>query len=206
MVKAAELISYVQRSNYSNSCKHVISYQVTAMQCAASHTSLRTALHTTLHYCTALHTALHCTAPHCIQHYTTLHCIPHCTHFITHSSMRDVRLLPQECGQHVTFPEPCEVRRVLGFEAATVCLKTIMDQCYTEITDEEEDLLFIHAPEVISHFRSEGSITDAFLDTLGIPKLPADRHIDCDGMVPWRRHAYMMSHTHSKKNFVNYLR
>jgi hypothetical protein len=105
----------------------------------------------------------------------------------------------------VTFREPCDVRRVLGFEAATVCLKTVIDQCYTEITDEEEDLLFIHAPEVIQRFRSEGSVTDAFLDTLGIPKLPGDRHIDRDGLVPWRRHAYMMSHRYSKENFVNYL-
>jgi hypothetical protein len=105
----------------------------------------------------------------------------------------------------VTFREPCDVRRVLGFEAATVCLKTVIDQCYTEITDEEEDLLFIHAPEVIQRFRSEGSITDAFLDTLGIPKLPGDRHIDRDGLVPWRRHAYMMSHRYSKETFVNYL-
>lgn len=124
----------------------------------------------------------------------------HCTLLtITNTSRR------QECGQHVTFPEPCEVRRVLGFEAATVCLKTVMDQCYTEITDEQEELLFIHAPEVIRQFRSEGSITDAFLDTLGIPKLPGDRHIDRDGLVPWRRHAYMLSHTYSKENFVNYL-
>jgi hypothetical protein len=105
----------------------------------------------------------------------------------------------------VTFREPCDVRRVLGFEAATVCLKTVIDQCYTEITDEEEDLLFIHAPEVIQRFRSEGSVTDAFLDTLGIPKLPGDRHIDRDGLVPWRRHTYMMSHRYSKENFVNYL-
>lgn len=97
------------------------------------------------------------------------------------------------------------VRRVLGFEAATVCLKTVMDQCYTEITDEEEDLLFIHAPEVIRRFRSEGSVTDAFLDTLGIPKLPGDRHIDRDDLVPWRRHAYVMSHRYSKENFVNFL-
>lgn len=105
----------------------------------------------------------------------------------------------------MTFTEPCEVRRVLGFEAATVCLKTVIDQCYTEITEEEEDCLFIHAPEVIQRFRSEGSVTDAFLDSLGIPKLPGDRHIDRDGLVPWRRHAYMMSHRYSKENFVNYL-
>jgi hypothetical protein len=105
----------------------------------------------------------------------------------------------------VTFREPYDGRRVLGFEAATVCLKTVIDQCYTEITDEEDDLLFIHAPEVIQRFRSEGSVTDAFLDTLGIHKLPGDRHIDRDGLVPWRRHAYMMSHRYSKENFVNYL-
>lgn len=105
----------------------------------------------------------------------------------------------------MTFSEDCEIRRVFGFEAATVCLKTIMDQCYTDITPEEEDLLFVHAPEVIRQFRSEGSVSDAFLDDLGIPKLPGDRHIDRDGLVPWRRHAYMMSHMNSKANFVNYL-
>lgn len=88
MVKAAEVISFVQKSNYTNSRKHVISYQVIELR--------RTALHKTQH-CSALHcihccTALHCTALHkmlqcttlhrtaynnalqCKQHYTTLHC------------------------------------------------------------------------------------------------------------------------------------
>ena len=97
------------------------------------------------------------------------------------------------------------VRRVLGFENATVCLKTVMDQCYTDITDVQENQLFIHAPEVIQHIRSEGCVTDQFLDSIGVPKLPGDKHIDRDGLVPWRRHAYLLSHRYSKESFVNYL-
>lgn len=86
------------------------------------------------------------------------------------------------------------VRRVLGFGNATVCLQTVMDQCYTDITDVQENQLFIHAPEVIQHIRSEGCVTDQFLDSIGVPKLPGDKHIDRDGLVPWRRHAYLLSH------------
>lgn len=97
------------------------------------------------------------------------------------------------------------MRRVLGFENATVCLKTVMDQCYTDITDEQENLLFIHAPEVIQHIRSEGNVSDEFLDSLGVPKLPGDKHINRDGLVPWRRHAYLLSHRYSKENFIDYL-
>lgn len=94
---------------------------------------------------------------------------------------------------------------MLGFENATVCLKTVMDQCYTDITDEQENQLFIHAPEVIQRIRSDGCVTDNFLDSIGIPKLPADKHIDRDGLVPWRRHAYLLSHRYSRESFVNYL-
>lgn len=80
-----------------------------------------------------------------------------------------------------------------------------MDQCYTDITDEQENLLFIHAPEVIQHIRSEGNVSDEFLDSLGVPKLPGDKHINRDGLVPWRRHAYLLSHRYSKENFIDYL-
>ena len=78
MVKAAEVISYIQKSSYTNSCKHVIRYQVTALHFTAYNT-----LHCTAHnalYSTAYNT-LHCTALHCTALHTTLHC----TDFITHS-------------------------------------------------------------------------------------------------------------------------
>lgn len=80
-----------------------------------------------------------------------------------------------------------------------------MDQCYTDITIPEEEVLFSHAPEVIQHIRTEGCVTDQYLDSLGIPKLPDGRHIDRDGLVPWRRHAYLMSHAYSKLDFIDYL-
>jgi hypothetical protein len=67
MMKAAEVIVFVQKSNYTNSRKHVVSYQVTC------NTSLHTTLHTTPH-----HTVLHCTAHHTSLH-ITLHCTLHCT-------------------------------------------------------------------------------------------------------------------------------
>lgn len=86
-----------------------------------------------------------------------------------------------------------------------MCLKTVLEQCYTDITIPEEEVLFRHAPGVIQHIRTEGCVTDQFLDSLGIPKLPNGRHIDRDGLQPWRRHAYMMSHTYSKLNFIDYL-
>ena len=94
---------------------------------------------------------------------------------------------------------------VLGFEHATVCLKTIMDQCYTPISPTDEQVLFLNAPEVMQHIRTEGCLTDLFLDSIGIPKLPDGRHIDRDGLVPWRRHAYMMSHAYSRTDFIDYI-
>lgn len=95
---------------------------------------------------------------------------------------------------------------MLGFEEATVCLKTVMDQCYTDITDEQEILLFQHAPEVIQRIRTDGCVTDLFLDSIGVPKLQGKLHVDRDGLVPWRRHAYLMSHTYSKADFIDYLK
>lgn len=109
------------------------------------------------------------------------------------------------CGQHVKTSSNGKKVLVLGFEDATVCLKTVMDQCYTDITDTEEKELFDHAPEVIQKIRQEGCVTDRFLDSLGIPKLPGERHVDRDGSVPWRRHAYMMSHSYSRLDFIDYL-
>lgn len=86
MVKAAEVISYVQKSSYTNSRKHVISYQVIAPHCLL--TTLHCTAHNTApHYiqrCTALHsTTLHGTTLHCIALHTTLHCIQHCTVYNT---------------------------------------------------------------------------------------------------------------------------
>ena len=86
-----------------------------------------------------------------------------------------------------------------------MCLKTVIDQCCTDITIPEEEVLFSHAPEVIQHIRTEGCVTDQYLDSLGIPKLPDGRLIDRDGLVPWRRHAYLMSHAYSKLEFIDYL-
>ena len=44
-----------------------------------------------------------------------------------------------------------------------------------------------------------------FLDSLSIPKLPNGRRVDRDGLVPWRRHAYVMSHAYSKLDFIDYI-
>ena len=86
-----------------------------------------------------------------------------------------------------------------------MCLKTVMDQCYTPISPIDEQVLFLNAPEVIQHIRTEGCVTDLFLDSIGISKLPDGRHIDRDGLVPWRRHAYMISHAYSRTDYIDYI-
>lgn len=97
-------------------------------------------------------------------------------------------------------------RKVLGFESSTVCLETIIRQCYTEIPDPEMDHMFLHAPEVIRTVRTNGVVTDKLLDTLGIFKLEDGEHINRDGLVTWRQHAMVLSHVSSKEKFVDYLR
>ena len=97
-------------------------------------------------------------------------------------------------------------RKVLGFESSTVCLETIIRQCYTEIPDPEMDHMFLHAPEVIRTVRANGVVTDKLLDTLGIFKLEDGEHINRDGLVTWRQHAMVLSHVSSKEKFVDYLR
>ena len=59
MMKAAEVIVFVQKSNYTNSRKHVVSYQVTC---------------DTVSHCTLLHILLHYTLLHCTAHSTVIHC------------------------------------------------------------------------------------------------------------------------------------
>ena len=77
MVKAAEVISYVQKSSYTNFRKHVISYQVIAPHCLL--TTLHCTAHNTAPHCIQRCTALHCIALHC----TASHCIPHWTAYNT---------------------------------------------------------------------------------------------------------------------------
>jgi hypothetical protein len=67
------------------------------------------------------------------------------------------------------------------------------------------DHLFLHAPEVIHTIRANGCVKDSFLDELQICKLEGDLHINRDGLVTWRQHAQVMSHTSSKAKFVDYL-
>ena len=67
------------------------------------------------------------------------------------------------------------------------------------------DHLFLHAPEVIHTIRADGCVKDSILDELQICKLEGDLHINRDGLVTWRQHAQVMSHTASKAKFVDYL-
>jgi hypothetical protein len=80
-----------------------------------------------------------------------------------------------------------------------------MAQCYSDITEDAMDHMFLHAPEVIARVRSHGAVTDVFLDELGIVKLPEGSHINRDALVTWRQHAHVMSHTDSRAKFVDYL-
>lgn len=170
MIKAAEVISFVQKNGYVTARKHAIGYEVKAIVCKSTIKEHLSRTFQLLHY---------------YRNYTT-------------------SCLQQVCGQHVK-PSAERKQSVLGFEHATVCLKTIMDQCYTPISPIDEQVLLLNAPEVIRHIRTEGCVTDLFLDSIGIPKLPDGRHIDRDGLVPWRRHAYMMSHAYSRADFIDYI-
>jgi hypothetical protein len=96
-------------------------------------------------------------------------------------------------------------RSVVGYDHSTVCLETVLGLCYSQISTEDMDHMFLHAPEVIHKIRSDGAVTDVFLDDLGIVKLPDGIHINRDNLVTLRQHAHVMSHRDSKAKFVNYL-
>jgi hypothetical protein len=81
-----------------------------------------------------------------------------------------------------------------------------MAQCYSTISDDALDHMFINAPEVIEQVRLKGSVTDDLLDRLKIAKLPGGQHINRDNLVTWRQHAHVLSHSDSKAKFINYLR
>ena len=55
---------------------------------------------------------------------------------------------------------------MLGYDHSTVCLETVLSLCYSEISEEALDHMFLHAPEVIRKIRSDGAVTDVFLDDL----------------------------------------
>ena len=67
------------------------------------------------------------------------------------------------------------------------------------------DHMFLHAPEVIAKVRSDGRVTNDFLDSLNIAKLPDGSHINRDALVTWRQHAHVMSHSDSKAKLIDYL-
>ena len=80
-----------------------------------------------------------------------------------------------------------------------------MQQCYSHITEEDMDHMFLQAPEVIHMIRAEGCVKDVLLDELGICKLQGNMHINRDDLVTWRQHAHVLSHAASKEKFVDYL-
>ena len=96
-------------------------------------------------------------------------------------------------------------RTVFGFDDATVCLETILNQCYSTISHAAMDHMFLQAPEVIHEIRADGCVKDSFLDELQICKLQGDLHINRDDLVTWRQHAHVLSHTASKTAFVDYI-
>ena len=79
-----------------------------------------------------------------------------------------------------------------------------MAQCFTTMTPEDLDHMFLQAPEVIQQVRSNGAVTDELLDMLKIAKLSDGAHINRDSLVTWRQHAHVMSHVNSKAKFINY--
>ena len=79
-----------------------------------------------------------------------------------------------------------------------------MQQCYSHITEEDMDHMFLQAPEVIHMIRADGRVKDVLLDELGICKLQGNMHINRDDLVTWRQHAHVLSHA-SKEKFVDYL-
>jgi hypothetical protein len=94
---------------------------------------------------------------------------------------------------------------VAGYDNSTVCMETVMAQCYSTIKDSDIDHMFARAPEVIQSVRMNGAVTDKLLGRLGIVKLLNGAHINGDNLVTWRQHAHVMSHGNSKAKFVNYL-
>jgi hypothetical protein len=124
---------------------------------------------------------------------------------VTQHSSHVIYSLTQVCGQHVMPSALTTKRTVVGYDNATVCLETIMHQCYSHITDAAMDHMFNQAPEVIHTIRADGCVKDSFLDELQISKLEGDLHINRDSLVTWRQHAHVMSHTSSKAKFVDYL-
>lgn len=80
-----------------------------------------------------------------------------------------------------------------------------MAQCYSDISEDAMDHMFLHAPKVIAEVRSHGGVTDAFLDSLNIAKLPEGLRINRDDLVTWRQHAHVISHDDSRAKFVDYL-
>ena len=61
-----------------------------------------------------------------------------------------------------------------------------MAQCFTTMTPEDLDHMFLQAPEVIQQVWSNGAVTDELLDTLTIAKLSYGAHINRDSLVTWR--------------------
>jgi hypothetical protein len=88
-------------------------------------------------------------------------------------------------------------------DLATVDFELVMSKCTTPRSSAEYETLVRNVPAMVAKIRAEGRATDAYMDELGIPKLPEGQHVDRDGKVLCQQHAQVLLE-HAVKRFVDY--
>ena len=111
------------------------------------------------------------------------------------------------CGQELAADEiSASLQQFPDLKDSSVNFDVIMAECYTEISPDDKEIMVQNIPAMVAEFRRCGSVTDAFMDTLSIPKLPEDQHINRDGNVLSKQHAQLLTAPDTCRKFTDYLR
>lgn len=92
-----------------------------------------------------------------------------------------------------------------GSEKCTVYFHRIMNKCLTKHTLKDENIIIENVPNMVAFAIEKGTLTDVYMDELGIPKLPPGQHINRDNKVIQQKHACILTNEHTLREFRDYV-
>lgn len=92
-----------------------------------------------------------------------------------------------------------------GNPECTVDFHRIMNKCLTKQTVESENIIIENIPKMVAFAIVNGTVTDAYMDEIGIPKLQPDQHINRDNKVIQQKHACVLTNEYTLREFRDYL-
>jgi hypothetical protein len=102
------------------------------------------------------------------------------------------------CGQHVADVD------ITNSSNSTISFDIIMSQCYTELSQQERDLMKENVPYFLNLLRQFGEITEEEYDSKNIPRLCNSDFDVRNELVLWRQRAVIITNQETVRRYKEY--